>query len=164
MNKEIFLKEKGITLVALAVTIIVLLILAGVSVKVGLSSIRESKSTAMLSEVEMVQHAVLEAYTKEATYGDGTFPGTQKYTSIDEIKNELTELSDDAKLMQILSNTEDYVSDYYYLEKADLEELGITNADDNYIVNYKLGIVIDVTNQRTGDGDPVYTYAKDGTE
>ena len=35
MNKEIFLKEKGITLVALAVTIIILLIHAGVSVKVG---------------------------------------------------------------------------------------------------------------------------------
>ena len=93
MNKEIFLKEKGITLVALAVTIIVLLILAGVSVKVGLSSIRESKSTAMLSEVEMVQHAVLEAYTKEATYGDGTFPGTQKYTSIDEIKSRIVAMS-----------------------------------------------------------------------
>ena len=66
--------------------------------------------------------------------------------------------------MQILEHTKDSVNDYYYLEEDDLKELEITKADDSYIINYKIGLVIDVTNQMTKQGEPVYTYAKDGSE
>lgn len=158
------INQKGITLVALVITIIVLLILASVSITGGLKSIKTSKETAILSELEMIQHAVLERYTNEVTMGTNNFPGQQKFTTTEEIKNEISELTSDTKLMNILENTKNEIDDFYYLEKEDLEELGITNADDSYIINYKIGLVIDVTNQLTQQGEAVYVYAKDGTE
>ena len=164
MREKNTINQKGITLIALVITIIVLLILAGVSITGGYQSLKESKGTAVLSELEMVQHAVLERYTNEATMGNSNFPGDQKYSSIEEIKSEISELSGDTKLMSILENTKNSMDDFYYLEKTDLEELGITQADDSYIINYKIGLVIDVTNQKTQDGEAVYVYAKDGTE
>ncbi len=165
-NKEIIIKkEKGITLIALVVTVIVLLILAGVSLTGGLQTATNSRDTAVLSELEMIQHAVLERYTKGATVGNyNNFPGTQKYTDISQIKSEIPQLTSDTTLMQILENTKDSINDYYYLEPDDLKELEITKADDSYIINYKIGLVIDVTNQMTKQGEPVYIYAKDGSE
>ena len=165
-NKKIIIKrEKGITLIALVVTIIVLLILAGVSLTGGLQTATNSRDTAVLSELEMIQHAALERYTKGATVGNyNNFPGTQKYTDISQIKSEIPQLTSDTTLMQILENTKDSVDDYYYLDADDLKELEITGADDSYIINYKIGLVIDVTNQMTKQGEPVYTYAKDGSE
>lgn len=164
MKEKKINNTEGITLVALCVTIVILLILAGISINSGYNLIKESKKNELLSELEMIQHAVLERYTKEATMGNNNYPGTQKYTSIDEIKSEITDLTNDTKLMEILKNTENSLDDYYYLEKTDLEELGITKAEDTYIINYKIGLVIDITNQRTEDGEAVYVYAKDGTD
>lgn len=55
-NKKIIIKrEKGITLIALVVTIIVLLILAGVSLTGGLQTATNSRDTAVLSELEMIR-------------------------------------------------------------------------------------------------------------
>lgn len=163
-RKEKMKKENGVTLIALVVTIIVLLILAGISIKVGTQNIKEAKNTSVLAEVSMVQHAALERYTKETMTGNNHFPGVQKYTSMDQIKNEILQLKNDAKLLEILENTKESVSDYYYLQQEDIEELGITKSESSYIINYKLGIVINVTTQITGNGESVYVYAKDGME
>ena len=164
-REKILKKEKGITLVSLVITIIVLLILAGVSITGGLQIAKNSGDTAILAELEMVQHAALERYTKAATVGNyDNLPGTQKYIDISQIKNEIPEISGEETLVKILDNTADSIDDYYYLEKEDLAELNIDNADDTYIINYKIGLVIDVTNQKTKEGEPVYIYAKDGSE
>ena len=62
---EIKMKSnKGITLIALAVTIIVLIIIASVGTYSGVQALRDSKENAQLSEVRMIQQAVLENYTK----------------------------------------------------------------------------------------------------
>ena len=56
--------QKGITLIALVITIIVLLILAGITINMGKEGISESKEDALLSELGIVQNAVLQRKTK----------------------------------------------------------------------------------------------------
>lgn len=154
--------NKGITLVALVITIIILLILASITVYMGTDSIKDSKENILLTEVRMVQHAALERYTQESLMNSNILPGTP-YSSMDEIKNDITELSSEEKLTNLLNNNQT-PSDYYYLETADLEEMQITNTEDSYIINYKLGLAINVTTPKTALGKPVYVYAKDSAD
>ena len=57
-------KNKGITMVALVITIIILLILAGISVTGVIRGIDETNESSAISQLEMVQHALLERKTK----------------------------------------------------------------------------------------------------
>ena len=59
--------ENGITLTALAISIIVIIILASVTAYTAKDEITESKDSKAKAELEMVQHAVLEQYTKYKT-------------------------------------------------------------------------------------------------
>ena len=54
--------EKGVTLIALAVMIIVIVIIASVTVYSGTNSIQNAKQRRLKVELDMVQHAVLENY------------------------------------------------------------------------------------------------------
>ena len=153
--------ERGIALVTLVITIIVLLILASIAVYTSRDSIYDAKNNILLSEVAMVQHAALERYTQVTLMNSNIFPGTP-YTSMDAIKSALTELSSDEELTALLNNNQT-PSDYYYLTPTDLEEMQITDTEDSYIINYKLGLVINVTNQKTTKGEPAYLYAKDSS-
>ena len=68
MNK--LKNSKGITLSGLAITIIVLTILATVGATVGITNVREAKDAKLDTELEMVQHAILEQYVKFETTKD----------------------------------------------------------------------------------------------
>ena len=57
--------EKAITLIALVITIVALIILSSIVVNIGKNSIKESKEDAMLSELRMLQNAILQRKTKE---------------------------------------------------------------------------------------------------
>ena len=58
------MKEKknqtGVTIVSLVITVIVLMIVAGIGVKVGTDQITKTKDNTVVSELSMVQHAILE--------------------------------------------------------------------------------------------------------
>lgn len=56
--------EKGITLLSLIVTIIVILIIAGVAAYSGMESVNTAKRTAFISEMEMIQAKVNTIYEK----------------------------------------------------------------------------------------------------
>ena len=64
MNKR---KNSGITIIALTITIILLLIIASITISIGLNSLKDSKENLKLSELKMVQQAVLENYEKYIT-------------------------------------------------------------------------------------------------
>ena len=75
-----------------------------------------------------------------------------------------------------LINDEQFVIDYLDIAKEkhiginkikeDLSKLGITNTEDEYIINYERGEVINLTQIRTNSGEALYVCAKpnDGTE
>ena len=55
-------KNNGITLIALVITIIVLLIISGISIGGTIKINEQAKDSVAISELNMIQHAILERY------------------------------------------------------------------------------------------------------
>ena len=161
--KDTIKNQSGITLIALSVTIIVLIILAGITINMGTTGVKESKENALLSELGMLQNAVLQRKTKIDLTGED-YPGQK----IAEISIDLDDVIADINANK--ASGEDAVSrkdmnngNYYFLsnENGGLEDLDITNSEDAYIVNYETGEVINYTTKVTGSGIPLYIYARE---
>ena len=152
MKKYNIINNKGITLLALVITIIILLILASVTINISTDSIKETDENTLISELKMVQHAALERYTK-AVLTHERYPGT---TCSNEDLNAMTSLG--IELKDVSSN---YSSNYYKITAENgFEELGIKNSEDEYIVNYITGEVFNLTKKKTESGELLYVYAK----
>ncbi len=144
-------KNKGITLVSLAVSIVILAIIAGVGVTVGIGGVKETKDAKLASELNMVQHAVLEQYTKFKTTKDSNdLVGT--ILTQDEINAIVANLG--ITLVNIPNTYSN--AQYYKLNKQDLQKIGITNTNDEYVVNYISGEVINTTKQKDSQNKPLY--------
>lgn len=133
-------KNKGITIISLIVTIIILIILAGTTITITTNIIPSSKDSKYISELNIVQHAVFEQYTKyNLLKNDELLVGDKvEESKIREIAEEFG-----ITLVQI---PDGYTAiDYYRLDKATLLDLGISNTEDEYIVNYTTGEVINIT-------------------
>lgn len=149
-------KDQGITLMVLVITIILLLIISGISITGTLRGHEETEEASEISELNMIQHAILERYTK-AQLTKETLPGTdiekdQVQKIIDEIKNESNNESNEQISLK--------GKEYKRLYTTDLNNLGIKKEEDTFIVNYKTGEVINETKKTTKSGKALYIYAK----
>lgn len=145
-------RNNGITLIALVITIILLLIISGISITGTITDQKQAEANTQITELNIIQHAILERYTKSQLTKE-KLPGTmlekaEVQSVIDEIKSKTGENI-------TLKGTE-----YNQLNKSDLENLGITGEEDTYIVNYKTGEVINKTQKVTKTGVGLYTYSK----
>lgn len=158
-------ENKGITLIALVITIIVLLILAGITLRGGNESVKTTRSNKLLTELDMVQHACLERYTEyKLTLNDALLVGESVSSA------EYSEVRTLASKKGVTLPAEPEGT-YYKLDpnssagKGALQSLGITNIEDVYIVNYSKGSVMNYTTQETPkviEGASKYLY-KDNT-
>ena len=184
---QIHEKNGGVTLVVLVITIIVLLILAGITLNFGLSTIYEVTDDRTGTELAMVEQALVQQYTLLITQNQD-----------DRIATEISEnvlLEDDTDRPEILIGTRiadvstlnsygfakyivDYINtsdmtyeEYYYLlDQSDLEALGVKyNSEEDqetqersYIVNYSTGEDFDIVNKiyETTE-DPIYLEGTD---
>lgn len=150
--------ENGVTIVVLVITIIVLLILAGIGINMGVESAVKARDSKLSSELNMVQHAVFETYTKyqvQAQVVEQDLPGT-KITDYGQVVNKASNFQDNLK---ITAYTENMNNDEYYYElseKNDFKALGITQNEDTYIINYKTGEVMNITTPKTSDEKLLY--------
>lgn len=147
------MKQKGITIISLVITVIILVIISGIGITMGTNAIKASKDNKLTSELLMVQHAVLEQYTKYQTTKDNTYLIGNKV--------ELEQMNQIARDFNItlVNIPQNYSNkDYYRLDKASLLEIGIENTDDEYIVNYISGEVINIT-QKTTSNTALYVRA-----
>ena len=161
LNKKVINKEKGITLLALVVTIIMLIILASTIVNIGQNEIKESEENARLSELGIVQNAILQRKTK-ADLTDEDYPGETIIEADINLEETIEEMNNHrASGEEEITKKDDDNSNYYFLstENGGLEELGITNSEDAYIVNYETGEVINYTTKLTEMGKLLYIYA-----
>ena len=153
--------NKGVTLIALVITIVVLLIISGITISVGSNNAKKAKDNKLLTEVVMVQNAALQRKTKVELI-NGNYPG-QKLTEIgidiDEVISKIN--SEKADKYEIIEKKDTNESNYYLLSNSNggIKELNIKDTEDEYIVNYVTGEVINYTNCVTGEGEPVYTYS-----
>ena len=162
-NKKVMNHEKGITLLALVITIIVLIILASTIVNISQNGIKQSKEDTMLSELGIVQNAILQRKTK-ADLTDEDYPGEIIIEANINLEETIEEINNNrASGEEEITKKDDDNSNYYFLstENGGLEELGITNSEDAYIVNYETGEVINYTTKLTETGKPLYIYARE---
>lgn len=148
-------KNNGITLVALVITVILLVIITSISITGTIKSQKETKESSQFSELSMIQHAILERYTKSQLTKE-ELPGIT--INISEVKVITDKMSLDTGENITLKGEE-----YKRLNKADLQELGITGEADSYIVNYSTGEVINETIKVTESKKALYIYSRSQT-
>ena len=144
-------KNKGITLIALVITIIVLLVIASISITGGIRGQKETEETKQITELTMIQHALLERYTKSQLTKE-ELPGND--IAISEVQNIVDDINNRANGNISLKADEGYKE----LDETAMELLGFTNSNDTYIVNYKTGEVINKTIRVTESGRALYVY------
>lgn len=147
--------QKGITIVSLVITIIILLIISSIGINFGINGINSTKDSKLEAELNMVQHAILEQYAKYKTTKDIVYLVGNKVS-----EEQLKDIS--SELGITLVNIPDTYSnkDYYKLDKASLNEIGIRDTYDEYIVNYISGEVINITQKKLSNNNPLYTKAR----
>lgn len=131
-------KENGITLVTVIVMVIVIGIIATTSILASKTILKDSKEEVAKQNLSIVETAVSRYSAQMATSGvfspaNITLPGTKdpilEHVYIDETGTQIKE-------------SENVGEDWYLLLEKDLEAIGVTYADENYLVNYKKNIVL----------------------
>lgn len=156
-------KQIGITLIALTITIVVMMIIAGITVNFGLDLIREVKLQDLRTNMLLMQakgkECVEEVSFQKANVTDAN--------EIETIKNENlkgTKVEENPEVQNLLQNTgkieEGY--EYYYLTMQDLSDMGIQelSVEDYgyFIVGYNIDeIKVEVINTNGYQGNYTLT-------
>lgn len=126
--------EKGITLISLVITIIVMLIIVGAVTYSGKESIDTSKRVAFISEMEIIQSKVNNIYEKRKLSQED-----KKY--YDNLGQELSVLGVET-LAKILGDSSP--AGFKYFSKEDLKNLELENITQDVIINFDTREVISI--------------------
>ena len=155
--------NKGITLIVLVITIIVLLIITGITLYTGTDSVETARENKFLTELSIVQHAAQEVYYNyTVTKNEELFVGT--------VAEDAEDIADDLGVTLLIDTPVSAEEKYYELSPDHLRKIGITNTEDTYIVNYKTGEVINKTQKEINSqilyikGTTGNTITFDGTD
>lgn len=127
--------QKGITIVSLVITIIILLIIGGTTVYIGTSVIKQANLQTVNTNMMLIQ-AKTKTIAEQAKFNNNkdNYKGTV-----------LSDVSGNKKIDKLLETgiIED-TSKYYLLSQDDLVSMGLEKIDieDGYIVNYETEEVI----------------------
>ena len=127
--------QKGITIVSLVITIIILLIIGGTTVYIGTSVIKQATLQTVNTNMMLIQ-AKTKTIAEQAKFNNNkdNYKGTV-----------LSDVSGNKKIDKLLETgiIED-TSKYYLLSQDDLVSMGLEKIDieDGYIVNYETEEVI----------------------
>lgn len=131
--------SKGITLISVIVSVIILALLTGIGVSSVYSGIQEYRKNAINTELGMVRQVIVEQYQKAKIVNKIEVPAqeTQVNFWVGEKIEDIGDLGFEPAIV-----TQVYQEDYYYrLDLATLTELGLKDSKYTYIVNYKTGEV-----------------------
>ena len=131
------MKNKGITLVALTITIIILLIIAGISISAGGNMIKKANLEGLKTNMLLIQ-AKAKQYVEEANFKIGK--STEDASKISEVRNEI--YVEKAKLSTNTNSiaTEFDKSDCYLLTEESFNEWGLNKIkpeeNEYYLVKF----------------------------
>ncbi len=168
-------KNEGITLVSLTITVILLLVLAGMGLNVSYITIKDVRNNRLNTELGMVRQAITERYSMAVAVNKANISVSEPSVSF--WVGEKVEASNPIILperTEIISNQEveefyskcgiyyySYQEEFYYrLTPDDLEKIGIAHANYTYVVNYKTGEVYNETKKIDRDSNLLYLPAK----
>ena len=128
-------KEKGITLMSLVITIVILLILASIATYSGIEVIKSSKLTKFTTEMKIMQTQVNELYQKMQ---DGD-------TTIKELGKIISEIGNQTQVNNVFNAvgiTTDEREQYKYFDKDTIKKLNIEGVSGTFLVNiYKRSVI-----------------------
>ena len=130
--------EKGITLISLVITIILLTILAGVGISTGIDSIAKSNVLKFKSDMRVIHTRVSELVEEEVL-------------SIEQ----LNALGQPVPNVATTALNGKNPAEYRYFNKMGLERLGISGIDREIIINFSTKDVLDINGIEI-DGEMVY--------
>ena len=122
-------KEKGITLIALVLTVMILSILVGVATYTGIDTIKSSKFTRFETELKMMQTKVNEWY-EEYKNGDNT------YLTLGQEISANSDVEDQSN--KVFTSNASGITDkegYRYFSIETLKTLGIEGIEKPYFIN-----------------------------
>lgn len=138
--KEIEKKEQGITLITLVVTIVILMILAGIGIYSGKNTIKKAKLEELQTNLLLIQAKARE-YVEEANFKIGIVSDDERATKTASVRKEIYE---QAQKLQLASNNipeQIKVSDSnacYYLTEATKNKWGLEKLQNEgqYIIEF----------------------------
>lgn len=137
--------QKGITLISLVITIIVLVIITGIGISASIDSIKSAKKTAFITELEMIQEKVNTIYEKRKLNEDDI----AYYNSLGQDVSNVGA----PKLLEILKGQSSM--GYLYFSKEDLKKLDLDNISQDVIINFATRDVVSTTGIEI-DGNTYY--------
>ena len=154
-------KQKGITLISLTITIVVIMILAGITTYIGKDLIKETKLQDLKTNMLLIQ-AKAKEYVEEVSFQKANITDAAK---IEEIKTqnlkghkliENEEIKSIAENLGKIDTTK--IDEYYYLSEQDLVDMGIEklSAKDYgyFIIRYNIqDIKVEVINTNGYNGN-----------
>ena len=156
-------KQRGVTLITLTITIVVMMIIAGITVYVGSDLIKEAKLQDLRTNMLLIQ-AKAKEYVEEVAFQTANMDETADAEKIATIKSENykgTPLSgSEAESAATATNkiNTSKMDEYYYLTESDLTRMGIEQLSPEeygyFIVRYNLtDIKIEVINTEGYQGN-----------
>ena len=156
-------KENGITMIVLTITIVIMIIIAGVTVYYGMGLVQDVKLQDLRTNMMLIQ-AKAKEYVEEVNFQTVNVTDEAKKT---EIKNEnlkgisLADSTIDSNVLNAAEATgkiEGEKGDYYYLTPENLNEMGLEDMDTEeygyFIVKYDIeNIAVDVINTKGYQGN-----------
>jgi Tfp pilus assembly protein PilE len=118
--------EKGITMVTLVITIVVMLIIAGIAVTAGNDSIKNTKKTAFITELEIIQEKVNTIYEKRKL--------NEEDVEYYNLSGKDISYVDKSILAKVLNGTSQ--NGYRYFSQNDLEQLDLSDISQDVIINF----------------------------
>lgn len=121
-------KQKGITLIALTITIIVMIIIASITTYIGMDLIKQAKLQDLVTNMLLIQ-AKAKEYLEEVKFqtANMTDEAQIEQVKVEQLKGK--KITENPEVQTAAQNTgkidTSKISEYYYLEQANLEEMGL---------------------------------------
>lgn len=137
---------RGITLISLIITVILLAMLSGTTIYVGTDVIESVKVKAFVTEMQVIQAKVNIIHEEMKN-------GNVEYKNLGE---QIDILSDDLKQRINIAMQGEAVEGFKYFNSSDLEKLNITNLKQEVVINFTTRDVISINGVKK-DGKMHYT-------
>ena len=137
--KKVRRSKSGITLITLAITIVVLLILASIATYSGMEVIKSSKLTVFTTELKMMQSKINEIYQKykdndvitinnECYYGENKEEGQKSILEIGTVVQ-------DQSLQLLIQQLKGDAEKYRVWDNNLIKQLGIEGVEGRFLIN-----------------------------
>ncbi len=156
-------KQRGITLIALTITIVVMMIIAGITINIGLDLIREVKLQDLRTNMLLMQAKGKEC-VEEVSFQKANVKDENEIQTIKDENLKGTKVEENPEVSEALQKTgqiqEGY--EYYYLTEQDLADMGIQELKvedyEYFVVGYNIDeIKVEVINTKGYQGNYTLT-------